>query len=146
MCHLYFHTADSINDTKPAVFLKPIKAAWLGCFVSPAFIQQSRRKGGQHREASVRIITRKGKFVASVGGAKILWWRALHKGDGKVCSRAALLVCPQGNVQRDKWGRMLSASGCTGRTHQSLSASLSLQEPLKGLDLVHPMHSLVFGK
>lgn len=41
---------------------------------------------------------------------------------------------------------MLSASGCTGRTHQSLSASLSLQGPLQGLDLVHPMHAFVFDK
>lgn len=109
MCHLYFHTGDSINDTEPAVFPKPIKPAWLGRFVSPALVQQSRRKGGQHRKASVGITTRKGKFVASVGGAKMLCGRALHKGDGKVCNRTALLIWPQGNVQRDG----MSEAGCS---------------------------------
>lgn len=79
MCHLYFRTGDGISDTKPAVLPKPIKAAWLGCFVFPALVQQSRRKGGQYKQASVRIITRKGKLVASVGRAKMLWGRTLHK-------------------------------------------------------------------
>lgn len=132
MCHLYFHTGDSINDTKPAVLPKPIKAAWLGCFVFPALVQQSKRKGGQHKKVSVRIITRKGKFVASVGRGKMLWGRNLHK----LCSPGHRGMC-RGISEAG----CSSASGCTGRTHQSLSAPLSLQRHLQGLDLVPPKHS-----
>lgn len=54
---------------------------------------------------------------------------------GKVCSRTALLDCPERDVLGNKGGRMVSTSGCTGKTHQSLSPSLC-----------HPMHTLVFGK
>lgn len=67
---------------------------------------------------------------------------------GKVCSRTDLLVCPQGNMLRDKGGRVVSTSGGTEVTHHSLSASLCLQGHMHGLDLdlVHPMHTLVFGE
>lgn len=68
--------------------------------LSPALDQQSRRRTAQ--EGISEDHHKEGEVCSPSGGAKRLWGKALDKGDGKVCSRTALLIWPQGNVQRDE--------------------------------------------